>query len=62
MTKRKLDIRFHNPNTDIETANYIARIFLEASKVKFENVLKSTFIESVEAKDENDCKEVITNI
>jgi len=35
-----LTIRYHNPNTDEETLKYIARIFIEASRVKFEDIMR----------------------
>ena len=46
MSKKKLSIRFHNPNTEDETHRYIAQIFLEASRVKFENILREASNES----------------
>ena len=41
MKKTNLDIEFHNPNTDEETAKHIAGIFIEASRTKFENLLEA---------------------
>jgi len=40
----KLNIRYHNPNTDSETLKYISQIFIEASRVKFENILQEMAI------------------
>ncbi|MCL2853718.1 MAG: hypothetical protein FWE20_11950 [Defluviitaleaceae bacterium] len=36
----KLNILYHNPNTDDETLKYIAAIFIEAGRVKLENILR----------------------
>lgn len=38
----KLNIRYHNPNTDSETIKYISQIFIEASRAKFQNILQET--------------------
>jgi hypothetical protein len=32
--------RYHNPNTDDETLKYISELFINASRVKFENILR----------------------
>lgn len=37
--RQKLVFRFHNPNTEQETTQYISKIFLEASRVKWEERL-----------------------
>jgi len=39
---KKLVYRFHNPNSEDETRRYITQVFLEASRVKFENILRET--------------------
>jgi hypothetical protein len=41
-----LIIRYHNPNTHEETLKYIAKIFIEASRVKFENILRETAVQT----------------
>jgi hypothetical protein len=46
MDKPKLNIRFHNPNSDEDTLKYISQVFTEASKVKFENILCETATKS----------------
>ena len=38
--KIKLNFRFHNPNTVEETANYIAKLFVEVNQAKVERVLQ----------------------
>ncbi len=38
--KIKLNFRFHNPNTVEETANYIAKLFVEVNQTKVERVLQ----------------------
>ena len=35
----KLNIRYHNPNTVEETIKQISKIFIEASRIKLENML-----------------------
>lgn len=40
--KTKLNFRFYNPNTEEETTDYIARIFIEVNQVKIERVLQET--------------------
>lgn len=40
--KTKLHFRFHNPNSAEETANYIAKIFIEVNQVKIDQVLQET--------------------
>lgn len=45
MNKAKLKIRYHNPNTEEETRKYITNIFIEASKIKFENILRESSTE-----------------
>lgn len=38
--KTKLKFRFHNPNTAEETAEYIAKIFIEVNQAKVERMLQ----------------------
>jgi len=38
----KVNFRYHNPNTDDETLKILIKLFVEASRVKFENVLRKT--------------------
>lgn len=40
--KVKVNFRYHNPNTDEETLIFVAKLFIEASRVKFEKVLRET--------------------
>lgn len=40
LKKRKLNYRFHNPNTREKTADYIAKLFVEVNKDKVERVLQ----------------------
>ena len=37
---KKLNFRFHNPNTSEDTADYIVKIFMEANKTKLERSLQ----------------------
>lgn len=41
MKKRKLNYRFHNPNTVEATADYIAKLFIEVNSKKVEEAIKS---------------------
>ena len=38
--KTKLKFHFHNPNTEEETAEYIAKIFVEVNQAKVERMLQ----------------------
>lgn len=38
--KTKLCFHFHNPNSVEETANYIAKIFVEVNRAKVERILR----------------------
>jgi len=40
VNKAKLNIRYHNPNTNDETLKHISQILIEASRVKFEHILQ----------------------
>lgn len=40
MSKKKLNYRFHNPNPDSQTANYILKVFLESNRQKVENAVQ----------------------
>lgn len=40
MKKRKLNYRFHNPNTVEKTADYILQVFMEANKGKVEEAIR----------------------
>lgn len=40
MQKRKLNFRFHNPNTVEATADYILKIFMEVNMSKVEKAIR----------------------
>ena len=40
MKKRKLNYRFHNPNTAEVTANYLVKILIEANSEKVEKAIE----------------------
>lgn len=42
MKKRKLNYRFHNPNTAEVTANYLVKILIEANSEKVEKAVAKT--------------------
>ena len=47
--KTKLHFHFHNPNSVEETANYIAKIFVEVNRAKVERILQET-VDKIEMK------------
>lgn len=40
MKKTKLEYRFHNPNTEEETVDYILKLFVEVNSNKVERALQ----------------------
>ena len=44
--KNKVTFRYHNPNTDDETLKHLTQIFVEASRVKFENILREVVVKN----------------
>lgn len=42
MKQRKLNYRFHNPNTAAKTADYILKIMIEANEKKVEKAIQNT--------------------
>lgn len=48
-TKPKVNFRYHNPNTEEETLKFVTKLFIEASKVKFENVMRITALQENES-------------
>ena len=41
MQKRKLNYRFHNPNSAAATADYILKIFIDANSEKVEKAIQA---------------------
>lgn len=41
MKNRKLNYRFHNPNTVEETADYILKVFIKANERKVEEAIRT---------------------
>ncbi len=54
MTKTKLNFRFHNPNTTEETAEYIAKVFIEVNKAKMERILQDNIEKISKSKQKKD--------
>lgn len=54
MKQRKLNYRFHNPNTAAKTADYILKIMIEANEKKVEKAIQNTVHEM---KDDKKCYE-----
>ena len=52
MKKTKLNIRFHNPNTEEETIQYIAKIFVEVGvqrlEIEVEHIVQNTEMKVIE--------------
>ena len=46
MKKRKLNYRFHNPNTAEAAADYILKIMIEANKGKVDQVIANASLEA----------------
>lgn len=55
MKKQKLNYRFHNPNSDEVTAEYIAKILVEVNRLKIEAALRSTGTK----RDKEHCKDTV---
>lgn len=56
MKKRKLNYRFHNPNTAAKTADYILKVMLEANEKKVERAIQAAADED-EMEDHKKCQE-----
>ena len=55
MKQRKLNYRFHNPNSAEDTANFLCKLLIEANTGKVERAIE-------EAAEEADIKEVIMQL
>ena len=47
MKKRKLNYRFHNPNTAEVTANYLVKILIEANSEKVEKAVAKAMTQTL---------------
>lgn len=45
MAKRKLNYRFHNPNSVEVTADYILKVMIEANTEKVEKILQENMVQ-----------------
>ena len=52
MAKRKLNYRFHNPNSVEVTADYILKVMIEANTEKVEKILQ----ENMAQMEANECE------
>lgn len=52
MAKRKLNYRFHNPNSVEVTADYILKVMIEANTEKVEQILQ----ENMAQMEANECE------
>ena len=48
MKQRKLNYRFHNPNSAEDTANYLFKILIEANVGKVERALQEAMVKCTE--------------
>lgn len=48
MTQRKLNYRFHNPNSAEDTANYLFKILIEANAGKVERAIEEAALKCAE--------------
>ena len=48
MKQRKLNYRFHNPNSAEDTANYLCKILIEANAGKVERGLQEVMVKCAE--------------
>jgi len=53
VAKRKLNYRFHNPNSVEATADYILKVFIEANEGKVEKAIQEAAEELSEKEDGN---------
>ena len=51
MKKKKLNYRFHNPNTAEATADILLKVFIEANSKKVEKVVQEAAEQSIEVKE-----------
>lgn len=51
MKKKKLNYRFHNPNTAEATADILLKVFIEANFKKVEKAVQETVEQSTEARE-----------
>lgn len=49
MQKRKLNYRFHNPNSAAATADYILKILIDANSEKVERAIQTAADQAVKA-------------
>lgn len=57
MKKRKLNYRFHNPNTAAAAADYILKILIEANTAKVESAIKKEIVINANAENYEKCPE-----
>ena len=50
MKTRKLNYRFHNPNTAEATADYILKILIDANKEKVDRAIEKATVEAEQEK------------
>ena len=55
MKQRKLNYRFHNPNSAEDTAEFLYKLLIEANAGKVERVIEEVVRKSA---GENECKEM----
>ena len=51
MKQRKLNYRFHNPNSAEDTANYLVKILIEVNATKVERAIEETALMCAEERE-----------
>ncbi len=51
MKKRKLNYRFHNPNTESVTAEHILKVFMEVNEKKVEDAIQNATEQTAKRKE-----------
>ena len=59
MARKKLNYRFHNPNTAEATADYILKVFMEVNEKKVERAMQGAAENVLEEKDYGEKREIL---
>lgn len=51
MREKKLNFRFHDPNSEVKTAEYILELFFEVDREKVERAIQATDFDDPELSD-----------
>lgn len=59
VARKKLNYRFHNPNTVETTADYILNVFMEVNEKKVERAMQEAAENVLEEKDYGEKREIL---